>query len=64
MPWVKDVKVVAPKIAYIAPSDVYPIRRIIFDPKPKPGQSRWTVEYAYLNTETSTLADIERLMGL
>lgn len=64
MPWVKDVHIVAPRIAYIAPPEVYPMTRIIFNPKAKAGQSPWVVEYAWVNTAESTLAAIEALMGL
>lgn len=62
MPWTKDIVSLAPKIVYTAPASVLPIVRIIYDPKAK--KNPWMVEYAYVNTPTSTLADIETLMGL
>jgi hypothetical protein len=64
MPWVKDLVSQAPKIVYIAPADLLPMTKIIYNPKPKAGETAWTVQYAYLNTPTSSLLDVERLMGL
>lgn len=64
MPWVKDATTLKPKIVYIAPVEVSPITRVIFNPKPKPGETPWVIEYAWLNTQNSTVADVEHLMGL
>lgn len=64
MPWVKDVNSLKPRIVYIAPPEVAPMKRVIYDPRPSAIGKPWTIEYAWLNTEQSTLVDIERLMGL
>jgi hypothetical protein len=61
MPWLKDAVSQKPKTVYHAPPEVYPMVRVIYDPK---ATQKWTVVYAYLQDPAETQGTIEALIGV
>lgn len=61
MPWIKDTHSQKPKTVYLAPVEVFPIVKVVYDPK---AVEKWSVVYAWLQGPSDSQASIEAVIGV